>query len=92
MAVLVVIQRNIFMMSLDEKRLEAFWWKWQDSKKPGKFLDKWNKGTGEIIKQGQTISAIYSQLMNHKVLSPLTKDTEKQMVDTFQTILVLTPL
>lgn len=30
--------------------------------------------------------AIYSQIINHKVLSPLTKDTLKQMVYTFQTV------
>ena len=48
----------------------------QDSKKLGKFFDKWNKGNWDkIFKQGQTIWAIYSQLMNHKVLSSLAKDT-----------------
>lgn len=60
----------------------------QVSKKLGKCLDKWN-GENKIELNDQ---AIYSQLTHHKVLSSLIKDTWKQVVYTFQTMLRQTHL
>lgn len=46
---------------------------WQENKKWGQLLDKWNGETDQKIKQSQTVQEASSWLVNHKILSSPTK-------------------